>query len=159
MEPRWSYSNLFVALLWQLLRPRKQILQEVHIGFINVFRDLRQKMLQVFVDILLVGLGGLYQTVDDRAGFGTVDGVNDMPVGSANGEGADCPFCCRVVDRDIAIFQKYLEVLLLVSAVVQAIPGLLAEDSCRILLVNPCKISLHKRLYLSLAAGISFFCS
>lgn len=61
--------------------------------------------LHVFVDLQLVGLG-------------TVDGVNDVPVGSANGKQPDGSLRCGTVDRDIAIVQKHLEVLLLVDAVV-----------------------------------------
>ena len=118
MEPRWSYSNLFVAFFRQLLRPGKQILPEVHIGFIHVFRDLRQQLLQVFVDLQLVGLGSLYQAVDDRTGFGTVDGVNDMPVGSTNGKGADGTLRCGIIDGDIPILQEYFQIFLLVHAVV-----------------------------------------
>ena len=85
----WAYSNLFVAFLRQLFRPGKQILQKIHAGVIYVFRDLRQQMLQVFVDLQVVGLGSLYQAVDNCTCFGAVDGVNDMPVGSANGERPD----------------------------------------------------------------------
>ena len=75
-------------------------------------------MLQVFVDLQVVGLGGLYQAVDNRTGFGTVDGINDMPVGSANGKGADSTLRCGIVDRNIPILQEHFEVLLLVNAVV-----------------------------------------
>ena len=46
-------------------------------------------MLQVFVDLQVVGLGSLHQAVDNCTCFGAVDGVNDMPVGSANGERPD----------------------------------------------------------------------
>ena len=96
----------------------QQILQKIHAGVIYVFRDLRQQMLQVFVDLQLVGVGGLYQAVDNRTGFGTVDGINDMPVGSANGERPDGSLRCGIVDRDVAILQEHFEVLLLVNTVV-----------------------------------------
>ena len=82
-----------------------------------MLRDLRQQILQIFVDLQLVRLGSFHQTVDDRAGLGTVDGVNDMPVCPANGERADGPFRCRIVNGDIAVLQKYTQILLLVQAV------------------------------------------
>ena len=58
-------------------------------------------MLQVFVDLQVVGLGGLYQAVDNRTGFGTVDGVNDMPVGSTSGERPDGSLRCGIVDTSM----------------------------------------------------------
>ena len=67
-------------------------------------------MLQILVDLQVVGLGGLYQAVDNRTGFGTVDGVNDMPVGSANGERPDNTLRCGIVDRDIPILQEYFQI-------------------------------------------------
>jgi len=61
--------------------------------------NLRQQVLQIFVDPQIVCLGSLHQTVDDRTGFCTVNGVNDVPVGSSNGERPDGLFCCRMIDR------------------------------------------------------------
>ena len=91
-EPRWSYSDLLAAFLRQLLRPGKQVFQEVHAGVIHMLWDLRQQMLQIIVDLQLVCFGGFHQAVDHGAGLSTVDGVNDMPVGTANGKEADRPF-------------------------------------------------------------------
>ena len=93
MEPRWSYLSFLVAFRWQLLRPGKQIFQEVHIGFIHMLRNLRQQVLQIFVDLQVICLGSLHQTIDGRTGFGTMDGINDMPVGSSNGERPDSCKC------------------------------------------------------------------
>ena len=92
MEPRSSYSDLLTTFLRQFLRPGKQIVQKTQIAAVHVLRDLRQQILQIFVDLQLVRLGGFHQTVDDCTGLGTVDGVNDMPVCPANGERADGPF-------------------------------------------------------------------
>ena len=117
-EPRWSYSDLFVALLRQFLRPGKQLFQEVRVCFIHVLRNLRQQVFQIFVDLQVVCLGRLYQAVDGCAGFGIMDGINDMTVGSANGKGSDGPPCCGIINRNIAILQEYFQVLFLVYAVV-----------------------------------------
>ena len=75
-------------------------------------------MFQILVNLQIVGLGSLHQTVDGCAGFGTVDGVNDMPVGSTNGERPDGTLRCGIVDRNIPILQEYFQVFLLVYTVV-----------------------------------------
>ena len=98
-EPRWSYSDLFPALTRQLLRPGEEVIQEVQAGVVHVLRDLRQQVLQVFVDLKPVRLGCFHQAVDDRTGLGTMDGVDEVPVGSANGERPDRTLRGRVVDE------------------------------------------------------------
>ena len=112
------YSDFLAALFRKLLRPREEVFQEVHAGVIHVLWDFRQQMLQILVDLQVVCLGGLHQTVDGCAGFGTVDGVNDVPVGATNGKGADSTLRCGVVDRNIPILQEYFQVFLLVYTVV-----------------------------------------
>jgi hypothetical protein len=83
-----------------------------------VFRDLCQQMLQIFVDLQIIGLCSLHQTVDRCAGFGTVDGINDVPIRSANCERTDGTLCCGVIDGDISVLQEYTQVFLLVDTVV-----------------------------------------
>ena len=75
MEPRWSYLYLLVTFLWQFLRLGEQAFQKLRTGIIHMLLDLRQQMLQIFVDLQIVGLGSLHQTVDRCAGFGTVEGT------------------------------------------------------------------------------------
>ena len=102
--------------------------------------------------------GGFHQAVNHRTGFGDLDGVYDMPVGTAHRKGTDRPLRGRVVNGDPAVLQEHLQVFLLVQAVFQTVPRLLTQDRGRLLLPNPCKISLHERLYLLLAAIISLLC-
>ena len=158
LEPRWSFSDFLAAFLRQLLRPGEQVVQEGQAGVVHVLRDLGQQVLQVFVDLQLVRLGRFHQAVDHCAGLGTVDGVDDVPVGPANGEGTDRTLCCRVVDGNFAVFQEYFQVFLLVQAVFQGIPRLLAQDRGRLLFFYPCEVSLHEWQNLLLAALFSFFC-
>lgn len=73
-------------------------------------------MFQILVDLQFFRLGGFRQAIDNRTSFGTVDGINDVPVGPSNGEGMDRTFRCGIVNRDIAILQEYLQVLLLANA-------------------------------------------
>ena len=75
-------------------------------------------MLQIRINLQIICLGSFYKAVDGRTGFGTVDGIHDMPVGSANGERPNGPLCCGVVDGDIPILQEDSQVLLLVYTVV-----------------------------------------
>ena len=63
LEPRWSYSGLFPALLRQVLRPGEQVLQEGQAGFIHMLRDLGQQVFQVFVDLKPIRLGCFHSRV------------------------------------------------------------------------------------------------
>ena len=87
MEPRRSYSDLFPAFLREVFRPGKQVFQEVQTGSLHMLRYFCQQMLQIFVDLQPVRLGRFHQAVDNSTGLSTVDGVNDVPVGSSNGKG------------------------------------------------------------------------
>ena len=157
MEPRWSYSGLLPALIRQLLRPREHVFQEVQAGVVHVLRDLGQQVFRVFVDLHLVRLGCLHQAVNNRAGLGTVDSVNDVPVGAANGERPDCTLCSGIIDGDLTVFQEYFQVFLLVQAEFQTVSRLLTQNRSELLFVNPCKVSLHKGLYFLLAVHLTFF--
>ena len=95
MEPQGSYSDLFPAFLREDFRPGKQVFQEVQAGVVHMLWNLRQQMLQIFVDLQPVRLGRFHQAVDNSTGLSTVDGVNDVPVGSSNGKGTDRTLCCK----------------------------------------------------------------
>ena len=98
MDPRLSYSDLFPAFLREVFRPGKQVFQEVQTGVVHVLRNLRQQMLQIFVDLRLVRLGCFHRAVDNSTGLRAVDVVNGVPVGSPNGKGTDRTLCCRIVN-------------------------------------------------------------
>ena len=80
--------------------------------------------------------GGFHQAVNHRTGFGTVDGVDEVPVGTAHRKGADHPLRGSVVNGDPAVLQEHLQVFLLVQAVFQTVPRLLTQDRGRLLLPN-----------------------
>ena len=63
----------------------------------------------------------------------------------------------QIIDRNFAIAQKYSQIFLLVQAVLQAIPRLLAQGRSRIQYTNPRKVSLNKRGYLFMATFEEFF--
>ena len=86
--------------------------------------DLGQKMLQIFIDLQIVRLRCFHKAVDDRARFGAMNGINDMPVGSANGEWLDGSLSCGIINGYISILQEYAQIFLLIQAVPQPIPGL-----------------------------------
>lgn len=58
-------------------------------------------------------LVSLYKTVNDNTGLGTVNDVNDMPVGSVNGKRMNCPFNCGIINRHITVHKKRRQRLLL----------------------------------------------
>ena len=69
-------GNPLFAFFRKLLRPWKQILQEIQIRIIHVFRNLGQQMRNVVEDIQIVEFAGFHNAVDDGTGFGSVDGVD-----------------------------------------------------------------------------------
>ena len=105
MEPRLSYSDLFPAFLREVFRPGKQVFQEVQAGVVHMLRDLRQQMLQIFVDLQSIRLGRFHQAVDNSAGLRAVDGVNDVPVGPPNGKGMNGALRCRIVKLELQFFR------------------------------------------------------
>lgn len=56
-------------------------------------------------------------------------GINDMPVGSANGKGPDHSLCSRIINGNLSMLPKHLQVELLIHTVPQAVPGFLADDT------------------------------
>ena len=69
-------GNPLFAFFRKLLRPWKQVLQEIQIRIIHVFRNLGQQMRNVVEDIQIVEFAGFHNAVDDGTGFGSVDGVD-----------------------------------------------------------------------------------
>ena len=98
------------AALRQGLRPGKKILYKAQSGILHVLGDLRQQMFQILINLQVVVLGGFHQAVDRGTGLCTVDGVNDVPAGPANGKGADGSLCRRIINGDLAVFQKYPQI-------------------------------------------------
>ena len=69
-------GNPLFAFFRKLLRPWKQVLQEIQIRIVHMIRNLGQQMRDVVEDIQIVEFAGLHNAVDDGTGFGSVDGVD-----------------------------------------------------------------------------------
>ena len=69
-------GNPLFAFFRKLLRPWKQVLQEIQIRIVHMFRNLGQQKRDVVEDIQIVEFAGLHNAVDDGTGFGSVDGVD-----------------------------------------------------------------------------------
>ena len=89
-----------------------------------MFRDLFQEISEVLIRLEIISPGSLGNTVDHSAGLGSPDGIDRVPVLLPLAEGPDAAFSCVVIDRDIAVFQEYTEVFLLVQAVCDRLSGL-----------------------------------
>lgn len=135
----------FTACLPEYFRPGQQILYKGQTRIVHVLGNFRQRIFQILIDIQIVGLGGFHQAVDHGTGLHSVDGTNDVPVGSANGERPDGPLCSRVINGDLSVLQKYLQIFFLIYAVLQTVFRLLTANTGNVLFMNPREISLHKR--------------
>ena len=89
-----------------------------------MLRDLFQEIFEVLIRLEVVRPRSLSNAVDHGAGLGSPDGIDSVPVFLALAEGPDTAFRGVVIDRDIAVFQEYTEVFLLVQAVRDRLSGL-----------------------------------
>ena len=89
-----------------------------------MLRDLLQEIFEVLIRLEVVHPRSLSNTVDHGAGLGSPDGIDRVPVLLPLAEGPDAALRGVVVDRDIAVFQEYTEVFLLVQAVCDRLSGL-----------------------------------
>ncbi len=127
----------FTASLRECLRPGQQFLYKGQIRIVHVLGNFRQQIFQILIDLQIVGLGGLHQAVNYGTGLGTMDGINDVPVGPANDERPDGPLCSRVINGDRSVLQKYLQIFFLVHAVLQTVSRFFAGNTGNALLMNP----------------------
>ena len=89
-----------------------------------MLRDLLKEIFEVLIRLEVVRPRNLSNTVDYGAGLGFPDSFNRVPVLLSLAEGPDAAFRGGVIDRDIAVFQEYTEVFLLVQAVCDHLSGL-----------------------------------
>ena len=89
-----------------------------------MLRDLFQEISEVLIRLEIIRPGSLGNTVDHSAGLGSPDSIDRVPVLLSLAEGPDAAFRGVVIDRDIAVFQEYTEVFLLVQAVCDRLSGL-----------------------------------
>lgn len=98
-----------LAFLLNGLRPGQEIVDEGAVSVVHVLRHHGKEIFEVIVDLQLVCFGCLYDAVDDRAGLGTLYGVDVHPVLPAEREWTDSPFRGIVVHRDVSMLQKDTE--------------------------------------------------
>ena len=89
-----------------------------------MFRDLLQEIFEVLIRLEIIRPRSLGNTVDHGAGLGSPDGIDRVPVLLPLSESPDAALRGVVIDRDIAVFQEYTEVFLLVQAVCDRLSGL-----------------------------------
>lgn len=92
INPAPLKSSLFDLTLTFLLyygRPWKQRFDKVEILVIHVLWDHREKHFKVLIRVQVVGLCSLYKTVDHRAGFSPMVGLDQHEVLPADREGTD----------------------------------------------------------------------
>ncbi len=107
----------FPTLLWQVWRPWEQVFQKISVCVVFVFRYLSQEILHVFIDFQIVCLSSFGNAVDNRAGSGSADGVDQLPVVPSDTKTTQCGFCCIVVQRDFTVFQKYAQISFLIHGI------------------------------------------
>ena len=114
---------------------------------IHVNRKLCQKVFEVSEGIEIVGLSGFSATVDIGTGLRSGNVSIMTPVLFVGAESANRLFCRIVIHRHFAILQEIPEVRILVQAVLKTCTSFGRAVNCRVILTNPCKEGLHKRLY------------
>ena len=110
-----------------------------------MLRDLLKQIFQILINFQIIGFRGLNKAVNHRAGFSSVNSVNDMPVSSADRKRTDRVLSRRVIYRHHTVFKKRLQLPLMVYTVRKPVPCLLTQYSYRVLRLYPREISLHER--------------
>lgn len=77
-----------------------------------------QDMVQITERIQVIRLCCFRYAVDDRAGFRTIDTVNQLPCMFMQAEAAERSFCYVVVKWNFPIIQEHFQCLLLIDTVV-----------------------------------------
>ena len=105
-------------------KPSETIVPEGTVLLVNMkLRSPRQKELtaaqagEIFLNVQFVSRGGGSEGVDDGTGFGTFDGVGKQPIFSSDDKGADGILGAIVIQRDVAVLQAAVKILLFVEAV------------------------------------------
>lgn len=77
-----------------------------------------QDIIQIAERIQVIGFRCFRYTVDDPAGFRTIDTVDQLPRVFVHTEAAECSFCYVVVKWNFPIIQEYFQCLFLIDTVV-----------------------------------------
>ena len=146
------------AAIWNGVWPRKKIVKGTLGGFlIQTLRNLSEQVLQVFIRLQIVRLGGLNDAVDNCAGFCSVERINKLPVLTANCERTDGTFWCGVINGDQAIVQEHTQELLIIDAVSETITSLTFGGHIIPVLFYPRKERINPGLYSGLTPLFPFF--
>ena len=119
----FSFSE-FPAVRRQVRRPREQLFQESTVRVIQMFRDLREKMLKIIIRFQAVGLRCFCDAIDDGAGLCPCDRIDHHPVLLTDAESPDRLLGGIIVHRDFPVIQEHFQVSFLVDRVLEAFPGL-----------------------------------
>ena len=71
-------------------------------------------MLKVKIRFQPIGFRAFCKAITDCACIGSLDGIDQYPVLFAKIERPDSPFAGRIINRDIAIPEEYLQIFLLI---------------------------------------------
>ena len=80
-----------------------------------------QNVSQIVIDIYLVRFRCLYYGIQDAHCLCAINRIAEQKVIPADRKGADMPFRCPIIYRNIPIFQKPAEIFLLISGIIQGI--------------------------------------
>lgn len=97
---RSVHSCGFLADIWEICRPRKQIVQVVAILIVNMLWYFGKNVPQIFIGPKLIGL----RRFDDAAVyqgtcFRSLDGIHEMPIGTTYTEGTSADNVCTMTVR------------------------------------------------------------
>ncbi len=73
-----------------------------------MLRDLPKQIFQILVNFQIIGFRGLNKTVNNSTGLGSVNSVNDVPVGPADRKRTYRALGRGVVYRHHTVFKKRL---------------------------------------------------
>lgn len=129
---RSVHSCGFLAGIWEIYRPRKQIVQVAAILIVNVLWHFGKNVPQIFIGPKLISLRRFDDAVYQGTCFRSLDGIHEMPIGTTYTEGTDCPLRGKVVDGNFAILQICFQILFLIEAVANCSSCFLHGDGFRL---------------------------
>ena len=100
----------FPASLRQVWRPWEQVIQKIKVCVVFMFRYLSQEILYILINFQIVCFCSFRNAVDNGAGSGSADGIDQPPVVLSDAETAQCEFCRIVIQGDFTVFQKYAQI-------------------------------------------------